>query len=147
MNTSFISALVLASALAAPAFAFAQSDSGVTPTRAEVKAELVQLEKAGYNPASDRVHYPDALLAAEARVDALQGVATSAYGSSMSGTRPPPACLHGCQHRVPDVRFIRGIERSRGKALRAKKAPCRMSTAIRYFNSYTQDARPGSPIR
>jgi hypothetical protein len=86
MNTSFISALVLASALAAPAFAFAQSDSGVTPTRAEVKAELVQLEKAGYNPASDRVHYPDALLAAEARVDALQGVATSAYGSSMSGT-------------------------------------------------------------
>jgi Domain of unknown function (DUF4148) len=86
MNKTLISALVLASALAAPAFAFAQSNNDVPPTRAEVKAELVQLEKAGYNPASNDVHYPDALLAAQARVNALQGVATSAYGPSTSGT-------------------------------------------------------------
>jgi hypothetical protein len=84
MKKSLVSALVLASALAAPVFAFAQSNSSPV-TRAEVKAELVQLEKAGYNPASDRNHYPDALQAAEARVDATQGVATSAYGPSTSG--------------------------------------------------------------
>jgi hypothetical protein len=84
MNKSLISALVLAAALAAPALAFAQSNSGIT--RAEVRAELMQLERAGYNPASDRVHYPDALLAAEARVDALQGVNASPYGPSTSGT-------------------------------------------------------------
>ena len=46
MKKFLISALVLSSALAAPAFAFAQNNGPVT--RAQVKAELIQLEKAGY---------------------------------------------------------------------------------------------------
>ena len=45
---SLIQAVALAAVLAVPAVSFAQSDAPVT--RAQVRAELVQLEKAGYNP-------------------------------------------------------------------------------------------------
>ncbi|WP_087047226.1 DUF4148 domain-containing protein [Caballeronia ptereochthonis] len=79
---AFVPALVIASALAAPTFAFAQNNGPVT--RAQVRAELVQLEKAGYNPASDRVDYPQNIQAAEARVNAENGV--SAYGASTAGS-------------------------------------------------------------
>ncbi|WP_061123575.1 DUF4148 domain-containing protein [Caballeronia catudaia] len=79
---AFVPALVIATALAAPTFAFAQSNAPVT--RAQVRAELVQLEKAGYNPSQDRVNYPEDLQAAQARVNAENG--GSAYGPSASGT-------------------------------------------------------------
>jgi hypothetical protein len=84
MIKSFASAIVLASALAAPAFAFAQNNAPVT--RAEVRAELVQLEKAGYNPAGDQVDYPRNLQAAQARVNAEQGNGATAYGASTAGS-------------------------------------------------------------
>ena len=45
MIKSLIPAVALASALVAPAVSFAQSNGPVT--RAQVRAELVQLEKAG----------------------------------------------------------------------------------------------------
>ncbi|WP_371826448.1 DUF4148 domain-containing protein [Caballeronia sp. M1242] len=84
MIKSFVPALVIASALAAPTFAFAQNNAPVT--RAEVRAELAQLEKAGYNPSQDRVDYPQNLQAAQARVNAEQGaVATTSYGASTAG--------------------------------------------------------------
>lgn len=54
MFKSLIPAVVIVSALAAPTFVFAQSNDNGPVTRAEVKAQLVQLEKAGYNPSSDR---------------------------------------------------------------------------------------------
>ena len=82
MIKAFVPALVIASALAAPTFAFAQDNGPVT--RAQVRAELVQLEKAGYNPSQDRVNYPQDLQAAQARVNAENG--GSAYGSSTAGT-------------------------------------------------------------
>lgn len=82
MIKAFVPALVIASALAAPTFAFAQSNGPVT--RAQVRAELVQLEKAGYNPSTDRVDYPQNIQAAEARVHAENG--GSAYGPSAAGT-------------------------------------------------------------
>ncbi|WP_213776465.1 DUF4148 domain-containing protein [Caballeronia sp. dw_276] len=86
MFKSLIPAVVIVSALAAPTFAFAQSsDSNGPVTRAEVKAQLVQLEKAGYNPAGDQTTYPANIQAAEARVDA-QNQATTSYGPSTSGT-------------------------------------------------------------
>jgi len=53
MFKAIIPAVVLASALAFPALANAQNNGPVT--RAQVKAELIQLEKAGYDPASDQV--------------------------------------------------------------------------------------------
>jgi Domain of unknown function (DUF4148) len=84
MFKALIPAVVIASALAAPTFAFAQ-DSNAPVTRAEVKGQLVQLEKAGYNPASDEAQYPNNIQAAESRVSAQQSVATS-FGSSANGT-------------------------------------------------------------
>jgi hypothetical protein len=85
MFKSLIPAVVIVSALAAPTFAFAQSSDNSPVTRAEVKAQLVQLEKAGYNPSGDQINYPANIQAAQARVDAQNQAATS-YGPSTSGT-------------------------------------------------------------
>lgn len=84
---TLISAVVVAAALVAPVASFAQSNQPVT--RAEVRAELVQLEKAGYNPVGDSVTYPANIQAAQARVDAQQGTAaatTSGYGAATAST-------------------------------------------------------------
>ena len=85
MNTKVIAAFVLATVIAAPAFAdgdhyypnqpatAAVQAGGVT--RAQVRAQLVQIETAGYNPAADHTQYPKNLQAAEARVAAQNSVA------------------------------------------------------------------------
>jgi hypothetical protein len=98
MFKALIPAVVIASALAAPGFAFAQSNGPVT--RAQVRAELVQLERAGYNPAGDRTQYPVNIQAAEQRVAAENGVAQSSYGSSMSGTSASGAPVAAVQNPV-----------------------------------------------
>ncbi|AXL49043.1 hypothetical protein DSC91_000692 [Paraburkholderia caffeinilytica] len=84
---TLISAVVVAAALVAPVASFAQSNQPLT--RAEVRAQLVQLEKAGYNPIGDHVDYPANLQAAQARVDAQNGTAqavNSGYGAPIAGT-------------------------------------------------------------
>ncbi|HZZ12065.1 MAG TPA: DUF4148 domain-containing protein [Paraburkholderia sp.] len=84
---TLISAVVVAAALVAPVASFAQSNQPVT--RADVRAQLVQLEKAGYNPVGDHTDYPANLQAAQARVDAQNGsaqAANSGYGAPMAGT-------------------------------------------------------------
>ncbi|WP_341319093.1 DUF4148 domain-containing protein [Paraburkholderia sp. IMGN_8] len=81
---SLIQAVVIAASLAASATAFAQSNSPIT--RAQVRAELIQLEKAGYHVGDgDQAHYPDAIQAAQARVAAQNGN-TSGYGGSAAGS-------------------------------------------------------------
>jgi cytochrome c556 len=81
---SLIQAVVIAAALAAPVAVFAQSNAPLT--RAQVRAELVQLEKAGYNPArGEDPYYPADIQAAEAKVAAQNG-ATSGYGGVVSGS-------------------------------------------------------------
>ncbi|MDR6410233.1 DUF4148 domain-containing protein [Paraburkholderia terricola] len=84
---SLIQAVVIAAALAAPVASFAQSNQPVT--RAQVRAELIQLEKAGYQPGRDDPHYPADIQAAQARVDAQNGTAQpaqSGYGGVGSGS-------------------------------------------------------------
>ncbi|KWD50530.1 purine-nucleoside phosphorylase [Burkholderia ubonensis] len=71
---SLIAAVVAAAALSASFGAFAQS----TVTRAQVRNELVQLEQAGYKPGVASPHYPDDILAAQARV---QGADSTGYGA------------------------------------------------------------------
>ncbi|WP_144150475.1 DUF4148 domain-containing protein [Paraburkholderia sp. BCC1885] len=89
---SLIQAVAIAAVLAAPAVSFAQStESNQQPlTRAQVRAELVQLEKAGYTPArGPDPYYPSDIQAAEARVAAQNAAAqaeTTGYGPSASGT-------------------------------------------------------------
>jgi hypothetical protein len=81
---SLIQAVVIAAVLATPIATFAQSNQPVT--RAQVRAELVQLEKAGYNPArGSDPYYPADVQAAEARVAAQNG-ATSGFGGVASGS-------------------------------------------------------------
>ncbi|MBB2928026.1 DUF4148 domain-containing protein [Paraburkholderia silvatlantica] len=82
---SVIQAVAVAVALVAPVASFAQSQAPLT--RAQVRAELVQLEKAGYRPGdSDNTRYPEAIQAAEAKVAAQDSaVGGGADGSSASG--------------------------------------------------------------
>jgi hypothetical protein len=83
---SLIQAVAVAAALVAPVVSFAQSNAPVT--RAEVRARLVQLEKAGYDPTSVPTDYPVGLQAAEAKVAAQNGatgVGGVADGSSDTG--------------------------------------------------------------
>lgn len=78
---SLIKAVALAAVLAIPAVSFAQN---APVTRAEVKAQLAQLERAGYNPSSDQLNYPQSIQAAEARV-AAQNRTAVAYGGVSDG--------------------------------------------------------------
>ena len=78
------SLVVAAAAIALPASSFAQSNQPLT--RAEVRAQLVELQQAGYNPASDQAQYPSNIAAAQARVDAQKGLSASSYGPSAAGT-------------------------------------------------------------
>ncbi|SAK44470.1 membrane protein [Caballeronia calidae] len=85
-----IQSLIVAAAVALPALSFAQSNQPLT--RADVRAQLVELQKAGYNPASDQTQYPQNIQAAEARLNAAKGIGAygaSVSGSAASGTRAP----------------------------------------------------------
>jgi hypothetical protein len=78
-----------ACALAGPITGFAQSAS--TPlARAQVRAELLRLEEAGYKPsAGDGGNYPADILAAEAKVaaeDAQRLAAASAGSNAQTGS-------------------------------------------------------------
>jgi len=83
--------VLIAGLIAAPVASFAQSSQPVS--RAQVHAELAQVEKAGYDP-RDYVHYPENLQAAEAKVAAqnatvqaaVSGYGGAADGASRSGT-------------------------------------------------------------
>ena len=83
MLKSLIPAFALASALAMPVISFAQSNGPVT--RAQVRADLVQLEKAGYHVGDGHTTYPVEIQAAEAKV-AAQNRAASGYGGAVTGS-------------------------------------------------------------
>ncbi|MBM2656359.1 DUF4148 domain-containing protein [Burkholderia diffusa] len=55
-------------------------------TRAQVRAELTNLERAGYNPIPDDVEYPARLQKAEARLQAEQ-MASQRQAANQSGTQ------------------------------------------------------------
>ena len=81
-----VGAAVVVVASALPALSFAQS--GQPLTRAQVRAELAELEQAGYNPAANDVNYPENLQKAQRRVE-QQRIAngeTSGYGAPAAGT-------------------------------------------------------------
>ena len=67
--SKLLAGLVLAAAtLGAPALSFAQSNAPLT--RAEVRADLVRVEQAGYTPSANDQNYPADIQAAEAKVAA-----------------------------------------------------------------------------
>ena len=83
---SFTRMVLIAAVFAAPVASFAQSSQPVS--HEQVRAELAQLEKAGYDP-HDWLHYPENIQAAEAKVAAQNAAAqapVSGYGGAVDGT-------------------------------------------------------------
>ena len=79
--------VAVAAAISLPVAVHAQTDVfGVT--REQVREELEQLERAGYQPSRNNPHYPDDLLAAQARIRAAAGAdpyAVNAVGGATDG--------------------------------------------------------------
>jgi len=89
---ALILAVAVASALATPIAAFAQQ-TDAPKTRAEVRADLIQLEYAGYRPEDNDSYYPRKLELAEQTVD--RGSDTVNYGAASEiGTSAMPASSH-----------------------------------------------------
>ena len=90
---SLLYTAIAASILAIPVVSFAQQ-SNAPVTRAQVRAELIQIEQAGYIPGRRDPNYPEDVQAAQARVAAAQAqTQTNSYGpaangSSQSGHQP-----------------------------------------------------------
>lgn len=83
----FTRMVLIAAVFAAPIASFAQSTQAPV-SRAQVRAELAQLEKAGYDP-HDWIHYPENIQAAEAKVAAQNATAqahVSGFGGAADGT-------------------------------------------------------------
>jgi len=75
---TLICAVFAAAVLAAPTLSFAQTTNAPV-TRADVKADLVRVEQAGYRPASNDLNYPSDIQAAEARIH-NSSTADTSYG-------------------------------------------------------------------
>ena len=81
-----VKAVVATIAFSLPFLALAQT----APTRAQVKSDLAQAEKSGYNPTGSDLQYPDNLLTAETRLTKEKNVAPSsaqvqsAYGGAVN---------------------------------------------------------------
>jgi hypothetical protein len=85
----YIKSIVLPLILASTEFAFISSASAEDLTRAQVLADLVRVEQAGYRPGGDDVNYPADIQAAEQRIaaqDASSATLTSAQNFSPSVT-------------------------------------------------------------
>jgi hypothetical protein len=96
MRTCLANLAISVAAVAAPALAFAQSTEGLT--RAQVRADLVRVEQAGYRVSlGNDPHYPEDIEAAEAKIAAADArdVTTSAYGGT------PESGTSAAGHTVP----------------------------------------------
>lgn len=79
---TYIEAVAVAALIAVPAVSFAQVYAPVT--RAEVHAQLVQSERAGFHPGGQQEDYPQNIQATQAGAAAQQGGSTG-YGGVEDG--------------------------------------------------------------
>src|SRR5579871_3552995 len=109
---SLIEAAVIAALIATPLATFAQSNPDNQPvTRAQVRADLIKVEQAGYDPSTaNTIDYPANIQAAEARVAAQNAAAAqSGYGSTANGSSQVggrPDTVHS-SYSVPVVSYGR----------------------------------------
>lgn len=80
MSRIIVGFALAAAIIGIPSISFAQSDAPVT--RAEVRADLIRVEKAGYMPGTNDIKYPSDIEAAEAKIAAQndQQIANHAVG-------------------------------------------------------------------
>ena len=90
---SMIRIVVATVAIASSFSVFAQSNAPVS--RAQVKAQLVQLEHAGYNPAANDPQYPQNVRAAITRVNDSEGGVANGTQASGSRAAVPAAPVSG----------------------------------------------------
>ena len=86
MKTKYFANVISAAALVGVTALFAGNASAQTTeqapvTRAQVRAQLVALEAAGYRPGGDEVNYPQDIQAAEQRLQATQAARLTASAS------------------------------------------------------------------
>lgn len=99
MKKYFVSFAFAAAVLAAPVASFAQSN--VPLTRAQVRADLVRVEQAGYNPSlGDDVNYPADIQAAEAKI-AAENAAAAQTNDSFGGVAQNGTSSMGTPQRAP----------------------------------------------
>jgi len=82
---NLIRAVLLSCALSAPIVAFAQTTDHAL-TRADVRADLVRVEKAGYRPVGTDPYYPEDIQAAEAKVAVQQSQSAAARSADAAKT-------------------------------------------------------------
>jgi Domain of unknown function (DUF4148) len=87
MSKMIVGLALVAATLGAPVLSFAQSNAPLT--RAEVRADLIRLEQAGYTPSENDVNYSGDIQAAEEKVAAQNG---STASGSASHTAMHPSC-------------------------------------------------------
>jgi hypothetical protein len=80
--------------LGAPVLSFAQSNAPLT--RAEVRADLVRVEQAGYSPSANDLNYPADIQAAEAKIAAQNDQQTNQAvgGVAQNGSSAAGAASH-----------------------------------------------------
>ena len=97
---ALIKAVLFGCALSAPGFSFAQA-ANAPVTRAEVKADLVRVEQAGYRPQAEDPNYPADIQAADAKIAAQDQTpgAASIGGVPMTGASQaaPPLAMNDPQ--------------------------------------------------
>jgi len=79
--------LAVAVLAAVPALSFADTGHGLT--RADVRAELVRLEQAGYNPARSEPHYPEDVAAALQVARSDQNGLSKSQGDNVADASAP----------------------------------------------------------
>ena len=79
--------LAVAVLAAVPALSFADTGHGLT--RADVRAELVRLEQAGYNPARSEPHYPEDVAAALQVARSDQNGPSKSQGDNVADASTP----------------------------------------------------------
>ncbi|MCU9953136.1 DUF4148 domain-containing protein [Burkholderia sp. BKH01] len=85
MKTARILAVAVLAAV--PALSFADTGHGLS--RADVRAELVRLEQAGYNPARSEPHYPDDVAAALQVARSDQNGPSKSQGDNVADASAP----------------------------------------------------------
>lgn len=104
MKNALVCFALAAGALAAPALSFAQSNAPVT--RAEVRADLIRVEQAGYSPSTgDDATYPAGIQAAEAKIAAQNAPQVAqdnqAEQASYGGVTQSGSASSGKSSRMP----------------------------------------------
>ena len=101
MSKMFIGIALVVATLGAPVLSFAQSSAPLT--RAQVRADMIRVEQAGYNPSrGNDINYPADIQAAEAKIvanDERQLATQDVGGVVQNGSTDSGSVSHTSTHQ------------------------------------------------